>query len=177
MWKTLNLLEQAPPPGDFDAAAVLIPLYESSDGLTHLVLTKRPDTMPTHAGHIAFPGGRPDPVDRGPLETALREAREEVGIPPENVDVMGYLPPIHTVEYRLMVVPVVGHLPEPPELVPSPREVVRIYEPSLDELAEQEMWRSEDWNGHRVWFYDLEGDLLWGATAMMVRRLLNLDSY
>ncbi len=177
MWNGLNLIEEPPPPGDLSAAAVLIVLYETGEGLTRLVLTKRPDTMPTHAGHIAFPGGRPDPGDTGPLQTALREAHEEVGIPPENVEVMGYLPSIHTVEYRLMVVPVVGRLAAPPDLVPSPREVVRVYEPSLDELAEEELWRSEEWNGHRVWFYDLDGDVLWGATAMMVRRLLNLDSY
>lgn len=177
VWNGLNLVEEPPQPGEPAAAAVLIALYDSGDGLTRLVLTKRPDTMPTHAGHIAFPGGRPDPGDDGPVSTALREAQEEVGIPPGNVDVVGYLPPIHTVEYRLMVVPVVGRLPAPPDLIPSPREVVRIYEPSLDELAEQELWRSEDWNGHRVWFYDLEGDVLWGATAMMVRRLLNLDTY
>ncbi len=114
VWNSLDLIQEPPPPGEPAAAAVLIALYESPDGLTRLVLTKRPDTMPTHAGHIAFPGGRPDPADKGPLETALREAHEEVGISPEKVDVVGYLPPIHTVEYRLMVVPVVGHLPAPP---------------------------------------------------------------
>ena len=54
-----------PPPDELDVAAVLIPIYDDHDGVTRLVLTKRPDTMPTHAGHIAFPGGRPDPDDRG----------------------------------------------------------------------------------------------------------------
>lgn len=177
VWNDLKLVEEPSPPGESAAAAVLIALYETGDGRTRLVLTKRPDTMPTHAGHISFPGGRPDADDQGPLATALREAHEEVGIPPETVDLMGYLPAIHTVEYRLMVVPVVGRLPSPPHLIPSPREVVKIYQPSLEELAEERLWRSEDWNGHRVWFYELEGDVLWGATAMMVRRLLNLDTY
>lgn len=173
----LDLEPEPPPPSGLDRAAVLIPLYEDRDGTDRLILTKRPDTMPTHAGHIAFPGGRPDPVDSGPVATALREAHEEVGIEPESVDVIGFLPPIDTVQFRLMVVPVVGRLPGIPELVPSPREVVRVYHPSLDELAEESRWRSEDWNGRRVWFYQLEGDTLWGATALMTRRLLGLGDY
>ena len=177
MWDRLDLVPDPPPPGEFDRAAVLIPIYEDRRGVARLVLTKRPDTMPTHAGHIAFPGGRPDPEDDGPRETALREAEEEVGIPPGEVEVIGYLPPIDTVQFRLLVVPVVGRLHRPPALVPSPREVVRVYQPSLAELEEEDRWHSEEWNGHRVWFYELEGDTLWGATAMMTRRLLGLSSY
>lgn len=156
---------------------MLIPIYEDADGAVRLILTKRPDTMPTHAGHIAFPGGRPDPADAGPVDTALREAHEEVGILPEEVEVLGYLPPIDTVQFRLMVVPVVGRLPGVPRLVLSEREVVRVYHPHLADLADQSRWQSQDWNGRRVWFFDLEGDSLWGATAMMTRRLLGLDRY
>lgn len=177
MWDRLDLVDQPPPPGELDRAAVLIAVYEDPAGIPRLVLTKRPDTMPTHAGHIAYPGGRPDPGDDGPAGTALREAHEEVGISPDEVEVIGYLPPIDTVQFRLLVVPVVGRLAGPPALVPSPREVVRTYEPSLEELADEDRWQSEDWNGHRVWFYDLEGDTLWGATAMMTRRLLGLSWY
>ncbi len=174
VWDRLHLAPAPPPPGELDRAAVLIPIYDDAHGDTRLILTKRPDTMPTHAGHIAFPGGRPDPEDGGPVGTALREAQEEVGIEPSEVEVIGYLPPIDTVQFRLMVVPVVGRLARPPALVPSPREVVRIYRPALADLAEESQWRYEDWNGHRVWFYDLEGDVLWGATAMMTRNLLGL---
>jgi len=172
-----DLLADPPPPGALDRAAVLIPIYDDADGNTRLILTKRPDTMPTHAGHIAYPGGRPDPGVDGPVGTAMREAHEEVGIQPGEVEVLGFLPPIDTVQFRLLVVPVVGRLARPPLLVPSPREVVRVYQPSLAELADEERWHSEDWNGHKVWFYDLDGDSLWGATAMMTRRLLGLDSY
>lgn len=177
MWDRFDLVAEPPPPGGLDRAAVLIALYADGDGDLRLILTKRPDTMPTHAGHIAFPGGRPDPGDAGPADTALREAREEVGIPPGDVEVIGYLPPIDTVQFRLLVVPVVGLLPRPPRLVPSPHEVVRVYQPKIDELADEERWHQEEWNGHRVWFYELEGDTLWGATAMMTRRLLGLSSY
>lgn len=153
----------------------MIALYRDPE--ERLILIKRPDTMPTHAGHIAFPGGRPDPGDDGPAGTALREAHEEVGIAPDEVEILGYLPPIDTVSFRLMVVPVVGRLERPPRLTPSPREVVRIHTPTLDELAQEGRWRFEDWNGHEVWFYDLDGDVLWGATARMVRRLLGFDHY
>lgn len=177
MWDRLDLEPEPPPPGELDRAAVLIPLYDDPDGLTRLILTKRPDTMPTHAGHIAYPGGRPDPADLGPAGTALREANEEVGIHPDDVEILGYLPPIDTVQFRLMVVPVVGRLRHQPRLVPSPREVVRVYHPTVDDLSDEARWRVEDWNGHKVWFYELEGDMLWGATAMMTRRLLGLDSY
>lgn len=171
------MVDQPPPPGELDQAAVLIPIYDDAHGVPRLILTKRPDTMPTHAGHIAFPGGRPDPGDGGPVDTALREAHEEVGLSPREVEVIGFLPPIDTVQFRLMVVPVVGRLAGPPRLALSEREVVRAYQPTLAELADESMWHSEDWNGRRVWFYDLEGDSLWGATAMMTRHLLGLDSY
>lgn len=177
VWDSLQIVADPPPPGELDRAAVLIPIYADHDGDLRLILTKRPDTMPTHAGHIAFPGGRPDPGDRDPTATALREAYEEVGIPPEEVEVLGFLPPIDTVQFRLMVVPVVGRLASPPDLVPSPREVVRVYHPSLSELSDDDRWHAEQWNGHEVWFYELEGDTLWGATAMMTRRLLGLSSY
>ncbi|MFP3913995.1 MAG: NUDIX hydrolase [Actinomycetota bacterium] len=177
MWDRFDLVAEVPPPGELDRAAVLIPVYEDAGGVARLVLTKRPDTMPTHAGHIAFPGGRPHPEDSGPVDTALREAHEEVGIAPHQVEVIGFLPPIDTVQFRLMVVPVVGRLAGVPDLVLSPREVVRVYHPPLRELADEGRWHHEDWNGRRIWFYDLDGDTLWGATAMMTRRLLGLDRY
>ena len=176
MWDRLVYERQPPGPSDVPQAAVLAPLYEDDEGVVRMVRTKRPDTMPTHAGHIAFPGGRPDPGDDGPVDTALREAHEEVGIDPDAVAVLGYLPTIHTVEFSLLVVPVVGRLPATPELVPSSREVARVYQPTLESLADDQQWRYELWRGRKVWFFDLEGDMLWGATAWMVRSLLGMES-
>jgi hypothetical protein len=98
-----------------------------------------------------------------------------VGIPPRDVGVLGFLPAIHTVEFSLLVVPVVGRLPGTPELVPSEREVAMVFEPRLADLAEPDRWRFELWQGRQVWFYDLEGEILWGATARMMRQLLGLD--
>jgi len=156
-------------------AAVLAPLFEDESGEVRVVLTKRPDTMPTHAGHISFPGGRPDPGDRGPVETAIREAREEVGIDEHQVEVLGFLAPIDTVEFTLLVVPVVARIATPLGLVPSEREVAKIYTPLLADLADESNWWHLPWNGWKVWYYDLEGDTLWGATARMVRQMLGLD--
>ena len=156
-------------------AAVLAPLFEDESGDVRMVLTKRPDTMPTHAGHIAFPGGRPDPGDNGPVGTALREAEEEVGISPDQVEVLGFLEAIDTVEFSLLVVPVVGRVSTPLGLVPSEREVAKVYTPLVQDLADESGWWSVPWNGHEIWYYDLEGDTLWGATARMVRQLLGLS--
>lgn len=157
-------------------AAVLAPLYIDAHGDMRVVLTKRPDTMPTHAGHLAFPGGRPDPGDDGPVSTALREAHEEVGITPESVEVLGFLPSVDTVSFSLMVVPVVGRLAIEPVLVPSPREVDRILLPRVADLADEAGWRWEDWRGRKVWFYEIEGEVLWGATAWMTRTMLGLPT-
>ncbi len=165
------------PPGDGEPrAAVLIPLYEQG-GALHTILTKRPQHMPTHAGDLAFPGGKPDPDDSGPVETALREAFEEVGIVRDAVEVMGYLRPIHTVTYSRMVVPVVGRLPGLPALTIDRREVEAVLFPPLAPFFSESNWRYETWRDHRVYFFDLDGEVLWGATASMMRRLVGLEDH
>ncbi|HSR44268.1 MAG TPA: CoA pyrophosphatase [Acidimicrobiia bacterium] len=175
MWDRLPGIETDEPAGTgSDRAAVLVPLFADESGVVRVILTKRPMTMPTHAGHIAFPGGRPDPEDSGPIATALREAEEEVGIDPASVELLGFLPVIHTVEFTLFVVPVVGRIQGVPELRPSPREVERVFLPRVADLADESAWRFELWQGRKVWFFDLDGEVLWGATARMVRDLVGL---
>lgn len=175
MWDQLHLVDSYPEPGDRPLAAVLAPLFEDDDGQLRLILTKRPDTMPTHAGHISFPGGRPDPGDDGPVGTAIREAHEEVGIDEDQVEVLGFLSPIDTVEFTLLVVPVVARISTPLGLVPSEREVAKVYMPLVSDLADADNWSHVPWNGWRVWYFDLGGDTLWGATARMVRQLVGLE--
>ncbi len=99
-----GLVEHVPPPDGTRRAAVLVALFPDGDDV-RVVLTKRPLTMPTHAGHLAFPGGRADPEDTDEVATALREAHEEMGIEPSSVEVIGFLPSIHTVQFALWVVP------------------------------------------------------------------------
>jgi 8-oxo-dGTP pyrophosphatase MutT (NUDIX family) len=175
MWDQLHHIETHPEPGDLPQAGVLVPLYEDDHGDIRVVLTKRPDTMPTHAGHISFPGGRPHPGDGGPVDTAIREAHEEVGIDPDQVTVLGFLEPIDTVEFKLMVVPVVARISTPLNLVRSEREVARIYHPRLADLADPDQWAYVPWQAWKAWYFDLEGDTLWGATAHMVRLLVGLN--
>lgn len=176
MWHLLRILDEPPEGDERPMAAVLAPLYEDDSGLVRVVLTKRPDTMPTHAGHIALPGGRPQPGDDGPVGTAVREAHEEVGIEPGQVDVLGFLPAVDTVEFGLLVVPVVARIRPPVELVPSEREVAKVYTPHLEDLADESNWWHVPGIGWKVWYYDLEGDILWGATAKMIRMLLGLQT-
>lgn len=174
MWDQIHHLDTFPPPGEKPQAAVLVPLFEDEDGHIRVILTKRPDTMPTHAGHIAFPGGRPHDGDDGPVATAIREAGEEVGIDRSQVTVLGYLQPIDTVEFTLMVIPVVARIETPLDLVRDEQEVERIYMPLLSDLADRNQWAFVPWEGWKVWYFDLGTDTLWGATALMVRLLVGL---
>lgn len=152
-------------------AAVLVPLYEEG-GRLRLVLTRRPDDMRTHAGDVVFPGGMIDPEDDGPVATALREAWEEVGIPPERAEVLGGLSPATTRSAQMVIVPVVARVRRPRVLLPEPGEVEAIIEPAVDELLDDSAWRAETWGGHLLWFYEFPEGILWGATARMVRELL-----
>lgn len=174
-WDFPGIRSEVPSSNGIPQAAVLVPLYPDGDDI-RVVLTKRPMTMPTHAGHLAFPGGRPDAGDDGVVGTALREAHEEMGIVPETVSLLGFLEPIHTVEFALYVVPVVGRLPEDPHLVPSEREVDKVLLPTVRELSDEGGWRYQMWKDRKVWFFDIEGEVLWGATATMTRRLLGMET-
>jgi len=172
-WDFPGLSSHPPQGSGAPRAAVLAPLFEQ-DGDIRIVLTKRPMHMPTHPGDLAFPGGKPKPGE-SPVDTALREAHEEVGIEPESVEILGFLSEIHTVSYERMVVPVVGRLAAVPNLVPDPAEVARVLVPTVTELRDPRRWRQEDWNGRTLDFFEIDGEILWGATARMVRQLIGLD--
>jgi 8-oxo-dGTP pyrophosphatase MutT (NUDIX family) len=158
------------------AAAVLVPLFEE-DGETRVVLTKRPETMPSHQGEIAFPGGKFDAALDADLEaTALREAREEIGLDPGAVEVVAGLGGIATVASRFTITPFVGFLADRPRLVPDPREVVRVFDVPLSELMADDVYREELWDtwieGLRVNFFELDDETVWGATARILTSFL-----
>jgi 8-oxo-dGTP pyrophosphatase MutT (NUDIX family) len=157
-------------------AAVLLPLFEA-DGDTSVVLIKRPETMSSHRGEIAFPGGKFEAgVDSDLRATALREAHEEIGLVPADVEVVSRLDGIGTVATRFTIAPFVGFLQNRPELRPSPTEVVRVLEVPLSELLDPDVYREERWDTHTfdfdVHFFDLEDETIWGATARILTSFL-----
>ena len=154
-------------------AAVLVPLYEDDDGAVRVVLTKRPDDMRTHPGDVVFPGGMMEPGE-DPVAAAKREAWEEVAIPDDAiVAVLGGLSPITTRNRSNLIIPVVARIQRPDRLVPDPTEVDLIIEPTLDELLDERRWRTNDWMGHQLWFYEFPEGILWGATGFMMREFLD----
>ena len=165
-------------------SAVLVALFEEA-GETHVILTRRSLSLREHRGEIALPGGRSD-GDETPIETALREAREEVGIDESSVRVVGWLSPIVTLALGSAIWPVIGFLEGRPMMSTDPAEVDRAFTVSLAELLAdgsflEERWRRErprpgaDADGYfPIYFYRVPGDLIWGATARVVTELLCL---
>lgn len=142
-------------------AAVLAPLFER-DGEVLVWLVRRPTTMRSHAGQVAFPGGKSDPSDATPLDTALREAYEELGIPREAVDVLGPLDEMHTIT-GYSIAPFVGWLSPGLEVSPNSGEVARAFAAPLSAFL-QAPSGVPPWRGWTV-----NGELVWGATAGIVR--------
>ncbi|HEX8803465.1 MAG TPA: CoA pyrophosphatase, partial [Acidimicrobiales bacterium] len=158
-------------------AAVLAPLYDGPDGAT-VVLTRRTWTLRSHQGEVSFPGGR---IEAGetPLDGALREAKEEIGLDPTAVEVVGELDHLATVTSGSFIVPLVGVLPGRPDTTPNPAEVDAVLHVPLAELLDPGIFREELWTfpgggDRRIFFFELVGDTLWGATAAMLRQLLGL---
>jgi 8-oxo-dGTP pyrophosphatase MutT (NUDIX family) len=156
-------------------AAVLVAVFEDA-GEAHVVLTKRPETMPSHRGEIAFPGGKQEPGDPSLVAAALREAHEEIGLDPSAVEVVGELDHLSTVASQFTIAPVVGLLAAPPVLMPDPREVAAAFAVTIADLLDPEAWREEVWQLWGMWrpmaFYDLPGETVWGATARILTGLL-----
>jgi 8-oxo-dGTP pyrophosphatase MutT (NUDIX family) len=158
------------------AAAVLVPLFET-DGDVSVVLTKRTEALPSHKGEISFPGGKHDPVlDPDLRATALREAHEEIGLDPDEVDIVARLEGISTVASRFVITPFVGFLPSRPLLAANPREVDRVLEVPLSELMADGVYREERWDAGKqaldVQFYELTDETVWGATARILTGFL-----
>lgn len=156
------------------AAAVLVPLVNRPDGL-QVLLTQRSADLPDHPGQISFPGGRVEPSDLSHDAAALREAAEEVGLPPASVTLLGHLAEYETVT-GFRVTPVVGWVEPPFELTPDPVEVADVFEVPLDFLLEpanqQRHFRMLGTRRRDFWAIPYRERYIWGATAAM---LLILD--
>ncbi|WP_246725348.1 CoA pyrophosphatase [Beijerinckia sp. L45] len=154
-------------------AAVLIGLVERDDGL-HIILTQRASALRVHSGQIAFPGGKMDPEDSSPAATALREVFEEIGIPADRIEVLGYLGAYLT-RTGFRIVPVIARIRPPFDLVLNPAEVVDTFEVPFAFLmseANHEL-REREWKGLPRRFYAMPyGDRnIWGITAGILRNL------
>jgi len=155
-------------------SAVLVPLLWRG-GRAHLLFTQRPKNLRQHGGQISFPGGSREPFDPTPLHTALRETREELGIPPDRVEVLGRLDELPTItEFR--IAPFVGAIPADLQYAPDPNEVEEVVEVPLDYFLEEGHLRTEKRNigptEREIYFYDYGRHTIWGATARIVRNLL-----
>ncbi|GGB65628.1 MULTISPECIES: CoA pyrophosphatase [Henriciella] len=154
-------------------AAVLVPIIPRAEGPTTL-LTHRPDTMPTHAGQVAFPGGKVDPADADEIEAAVREAHEEVGVEPDSVELIARGAPYLT-GTAFRIVPVIAVLPADFVAKPDPTEVADVFETPLAFLMDgaNHHRRSTVWHGVERDYYEMpyEGHRIWGVTAGIIRAL------
>ncbi|MET0308020.1 MAG: CoA pyrophosphatase [Sphingomonas sp.] len=153
-------------------AAVLIAVTDRDD--PGVILTQRTDTLRRHAGQIAFPGGRIDPEDDGPIAAALREAEEEIALPRARVDIIGVADRYRTVT-GYDVTPVVGVVPPGLMLVAAEAEVADVFEVPLGFLLDRANHQEAHatYQGHERRYYEIywDGRRIWGATAAMIVNL------
>ena len=186
-WLHAALAVPAPPSSDYDLnpgiklaagrklrpAAVLVAIVPGARG-AGVLLTKRSSKLEHHPGQIAFPGGKVDPGDASAEAAALREAHEEVGLPPEKVRILGRLPSHETVT-GFDVVPVLALVDGPFRPVPEAGEVDEVFEVPLAHLADPARFRIEGrrWRGQRRLYYTVPWGpyYIWGATARILRGL------
>ncbi len=154
-------------------AAVLVGLVPRADGV-HVLLTQRTASLRDHAGQFAFPGGKMDPEDGSPAATAIREAHEEIGLPPGSVQVLGYLGAYLT-RTGFRIIPVVARLTPPFALVLNAAEVSQSFEVPLQHLMLETNYQLRSLEGRgvprRVYAIEHDGRTIWGITAGILRVL------
>jgi 8-oxo-dGTP pyrophosphatase MutT (NUDIX family) len=162
---------------DLVSAAVLVPVTDH--GGPHVVFTKKTSGVPHHKGQFSFPGGVVETRDGSRVETALREAWEEIRLPAEAVEVLGLLDDTPTRATNFVITPVVGIVRDPVEFKPDGREIERVIEVPLATLRDPAIFRTEVWERegeqHPVLFYQVSADdVVWGATARILSQFLAL---
>jgi len=154
-------------------AAVLILIFPGQVE-PEVILTRRSEHLPTHAGQISFPGGNISQVDDGPVDTALREAREEIALVSDPVEILGVLD-ITLLPSGFAVAPVLGITDNLPALTPNPSEVDEIFSIPLSLVCDLDQYRKDflerDGNIREFYVLDYKDYYIWGATAKMLRTL------
>ena len=158
----------------YHLAGVLVPLF-IGPGTVEVVLTKRTEDVETHKGQISFPGGMVEEADGDIQTTALREAEEELAIPFSSVEMVGLLDDLAT-PTGFIITPVVGILKSGTHFVPNPLEVAEVFSVPLGFFADPAKGRSErriiQGSEREIWYYEHGHHVIWGATAMIIRSLL-----
>ncbi|MFT6289676.1 MAG: 8-oxo-dGTP pyrophosphatase MutT (NUDIX family) [Ilumatobacter sp.] len=157
-------------------SAVLLVLANGPDG-AEVLLTRRSMEMRNHKGEMSFPGGRCDPGE-SPIETALREAHEEIGLDPGRPNVIGELGHLSTIVSKSYIVPVVATIDERLDLEPQTMEADRVMWTPIGELTRPGTYHRERWGlpplDRPLHFFHLDDETVWGATAHMIVDLLTL---
>ena len=155
--------------------SVLILLYPGDDGEPLFPLIKRNDYSGAHSGQVSFPGGKAEPGESY-IETALREAQEEIGIEPDKVRIIGRLSEFFVIPSNFQIVPVIGAIDRRPEFLADPREVSRILEARLMSIVPESGIRQKEILAAGQFrmnapHFEIDGEIVWGATAMILSEL------
>lgn len=158
-------------------AAVLLLLYRDR-GETFVLFTRRTETVEHHKGQISLPGGAEEPQDAGPLETALRETEEEIGIPRRMVTILGILDDVYTFVSGFVITPFVGVIPHPMPLRVNLHEIAEVLTVPLAVFRDPARVRIEERTrptGERIelYFYDHGEHVIWGATARIMKEFID----
>ena len=151
--------------------SVLILLYEES-GKIMFPLTKRPDYLGAHGGQISLPGGKAEAGETR-IETALREAEEEIGVPASQIEIVGELTEFFVIPSNFLITPVVGFLKGSPEFIPDSKEVKKIINASVEDLLRVDAVITKEILAAKMFpmmapHFEIENEIVWGATAMMI---------
>ncbi len=158
-------------------SAVLVPLFEK-DGRCHIIFTRRTNHLHHHSGQISFPGGGRHSDDRSMLETALRESLEEIGLKESDVEILGELDDAATITSLYRIVPFVGVIPYPYDFKLDKFEVEEVFALPLEDLMSKAVRKSENYTFGdtkiEMFSYELDGRVIWGATAWMLSQLIDI---
>jgi len=149
------------------ASAVLIPLF-CNQGQYHVLLTERSEEVNFHKGQVCFPGGTREPSDSSLLQTALREAEEEIGLRAKDIEILGEFDDRVTLTSNYVISPFVALIPHPYPFKADAREIREIFSVPLSFLMDEANFKQESYE------YEYEGHIIWGATAGILKQLIDL---